>query len=99
MKIDEFLPRFDFNEVHKVTVKASPPATFAAMKDLPPSELSPLVFFMLNLRELPANRQVSTILRSGRGKIAKLTAISHSLNGVLALSGMLAPTSLKLFGS
>jgi hypothetical protein len=37
-----------------LTVKASPQATFAAMKDLLPSELSPLVFFMLNLRELPA---------------------------------------------
>jgi hypothetical protein len=28
--------------------------TFAAVKDLLPSELSPLVYFMLNLRELPA---------------------------------------------
>ena len=29
---------------------------------------------------------------------AKWTAISHSLNGALALSGMLAPSILKLFG-
>jgi uncharacterized protein len=29
---------------------------------------------------------------------ARWTAISHSLNGILALSGMLAPTIIKLFG-
>jgi hypothetical protein len=54
MKLDEFLPQYDFNEIHNVKVKASPSATFAAMKNLLPSELSPLVFIMLNLRELPA---------------------------------------------
>jgi hypothetical protein len=54
MKIDEFLPQYDFNEVHKVTVRASPGATFSAVKQLLPSELSPLVFIMLNLRNLPA---------------------------------------------
>lgn len=54
MKINEFLPQYDFNEIHQVKVRANPQVTFAAMKDLQPSELSPLVFFMLNLRELPA---------------------------------------------
>jgi len=54
MKLDEFLPQYDFTEIHKVKIKASPQAAFAAMKELLPSELSPLVFFMLNLRELPA---------------------------------------------
>jgi hypothetical protein len=54
MKIDEFLPRYDFNEVHQVTVDASPGETFAAVKDLLPSDLSPLVYLMLNLRDLPA---------------------------------------------
>ena len=54
MKLDEFLPQYDFTEIHKVKVKASPQAAFSAMKELLPSELSPLVFFMLNLREVPA---------------------------------------------
>jgi hypothetical protein len=54
MKLDEFLPGYDFTEIHKLKIKASPLVTFSAMKDLMPSELSPLVFFMLNLRELPA---------------------------------------------
>ena len=54
MKLDEFLPQYDFTEIHKVKVKASPQAAISAMKELLPSELSPLVFFMLNLREVPA---------------------------------------------
>jgi len=54
MKIDEYLLQYDFNEIHRVMVRAAPPATFAAMRDLLPSELSPLIFLMLNLRELPA---------------------------------------------
>jgi hypothetical protein len=54
MKLDYFLPEYDFTEIHKVMVKATLPATFAAVKNLLPSELSPLVFMMLNLRELPA---------------------------------------------
>jgi hypothetical protein len=53
MKIDEFLPTYDFNEVHTVTVGAPLEKTFAAVKELLPSELSPLVYLMLNLRELP----------------------------------------------
>ncbi|MGZ9165987.1 MAG: hypothetical protein ACXW4U_12515, partial [Anaerolineales bacterium] len=64
MKIDDFLPQYDFNEVHKVTVNASPQATFAATKDLLPSELSPLVFYMLNLRNLPS-------ILTGRGRQIK----------------------------
>jgi hypothetical protein len=54
MKIDEYLPEYEFNKVHQVAVSASPEATVAAMKALLPSELSPLVFLMLKLRELPA---------------------------------------------
>ena len=54
MRIDELLPQYDFNEVHEITVNASTQATFAAVKELLPSDLSPLVFLMLNVRELPA---------------------------------------------
>jgi hypothetical protein len=54
MKLDEFLPRFDFNEIHTITVKAPAQVTFASTKNLLPSELSPLVFFLLNLREIPS---------------------------------------------
>lgn len=53
MKIDEFLPIYDFNEIHKVTVKASPEQTFKAIKELTAAELSPLIFLMLDARNLP----------------------------------------------
>lgn len=54
MKLDEFLPTWQFNEVHTVVVDASPEGTFNAIKDLTVAELSPLIFWMLNLRTLPA---------------------------------------------
>ena len=54
MKIDEFLPQYDFTEIHKVSVDASPEKTLLAVQELLPSELSPLVFWMLALRGLPA---------------------------------------------
>ena len=53
MKLDKFLPTWQFNEVHTVVVDASPGQVFTAMKDLTAAELSPLIFWMLNLRNLP----------------------------------------------
>ncbi len=53
MKLDTFLPEYDFHEVHTISVDASPRITFAAVKELCLSELSPLVFLMLSIRELP----------------------------------------------
>jgi len=54
MKLDEFLPTWQFNEVHTVVVDAPPGRVFTAMKELTPAELSPLIFWMLDLRNLPA---------------------------------------------
>jgi hypothetical protein len=54
MKLDEFLPTWQFNEVHTITVDAPPGRVFTAMKELTSEELSPLIFWMLNLRNLPA---------------------------------------------
>jgi hypothetical protein len=54
MKLDEFLPNFDFHEVHSVTINASPDKTYAATKGLLSSELSPLVHLFLSIRMLPA---------------------------------------------
>lgn len=53
-RLDELLPEYDFNEVHQVYVHASPPQVFAAVKSLRPVEISPLLFWMLSLRSLPA---------------------------------------------
>jgi hypothetical protein len=54
MKLDTFLPEYEFNEVHKIRVNAPAGQVFAAIKELTAAELSPLVFAMLNLRSLPA---------------------------------------------
>jgi hypothetical protein len=54
MKLDKFLPNFNFHEVHSVTINASPDKTYAATKDLLSSELSPLVHLFLSIRTLPA---------------------------------------------
>ena len=51
--MDSFLPIYNFNEVHTITVQASTIRVFQAIKDLTYSELSPLVHFLFALRSLP----------------------------------------------
>jgi hypothetical protein len=54
MQLDNYLPTYEFNEIHNVKVDATPEQVFAAIKELTPAELSPIIFWMLNLRSLPA---------------------------------------------
>jgi hypothetical protein len=54
MQLDNYLPNYDFTEIHTVKVDASPEWVFAAIKELTPAELSPIIFWMLDLRSLPA---------------------------------------------
>jgi len=54
MLLDKYLSAYDFNEIHKVIIRASPEKAFAALKELKPAELSPLVYWLLSIRELPA---------------------------------------------
>lgn len=54
MKLDTYLPAYEFHEIHAVTVKAPPEQTFAALKDLTIADLSPLIFLLLDIRNLPA---------------------------------------------
>lgn len=68
MRLDEFLPNYEFNEVHQITVHAPPERVFAAIKELNPAELSPLIFWMLDIRSLPAKlagKHAPTTARSG----------------------------------
>ncbi len=51
--LDSFLPGYDFNEIHTITVHAPPSCVFRAIKKLTPSELSPLVHILFALRSLP----------------------------------------------
>ena len=53
MHLDEFMPEYEFHEVHAVRVDAPPERVFTAMKELTIAELSPLIFLLLDLRTLP----------------------------------------------
>jgi hypothetical protein len=89
MKLDEFLPEYDFNEIHTVTVNASPERTFAAIKELRPSELSPLVFLMFAIRDLPT-RLMGKSTRASRvekDEKAFLTQLLDEGFGLLAETG------------
>ena len=65
MLLDNFLPAYEFNEVHIVTVQAPPDRVYAAIHELRTGELSPLVNLMLSLRNLP-----SRLLHKSRPSLA-----------------------------
>ena len=51
MSLDEFLPEFDFNEVHSTRVAASPERTLAAVRELTAREI-PVMLALVALRRL-----------------------------------------------
>jgi hypothetical protein len=51
--LDEFLPRYDFNEVHSTTTSASPAATMEAIRALTPTEV-PVLVVLMALRSIPS---------------------------------------------
>ncbi len=51
--LDRFLPIYDLHEIHTITVQAPPRRVFRAIKNLTPSELSPLIHILFTLRSLP----------------------------------------------
>lgn len=62
MRLDEFLPSYEFREFHKVMIAAPPERVFAALKQLTIAELSPWIFVLTGIRALPARmlRQPAT---------------------------------------
>ena len=54
MRLDEFMPEYEFNEVHAVMIHAPRERVFKAMRELSSSELSPLTFLLMAIRNLPA---------------------------------------------
>jgi hypothetical protein len=54
MLLDKYLPVYDFNEAHAVTIHASPEKAFAALKEMKANELSPLAYLLFSIRGLPA---------------------------------------------
>ena len=63
--IDQYLPRFDVRETHRIRVRASPDATWAALRRADLAR-SPLVGALLVIRALPA------ALASGRAGLERL---------------------------
>jgi hypothetical protein len=54
MLLDSYLPKYDFNEVHSMAIQAPCEKIFHALKELTPSELSPVFRILFAIRSLPA---------------------------------------------
>jgi len=54
MELDRFLPTYHFNEVHSIEVQASASDIFRSIKEMTPSELSPVFRLLFWIRSLPA---------------------------------------------
>jgi len=54
MLLDDYMPHYQFNEVHSLRVHAPIERVYRAFQELTAGELSPLVGVMLALRDLPA---------------------------------------------
>ncbi len=50
MLIDQYLPAYEFSELHSVTINAPPERAYAALKELTVADLSPLIFLLLDIR-------------------------------------------------
>jgi len=63
MELDRFSPTYHFNEVHSIDVRATASDVFRAIKEMTPSELSPVFRLLFWIRSLPAR----IIGKSGMG--------------------------------
>jgi hypothetical protein len=54
MELDRFLPTYHFNEVHSIDVRSSANTIFHSIKEMTPSELSPVFRLLFWIRSLPA---------------------------------------------
>ena len=53
MLLDDFLPGFDFTEVHSTSVNAAPETVFRAALEVTPAEISSVMRLLFFLRSLP----------------------------------------------
>jgi hypothetical protein len=52
-RLDQFLPRFHYHEIHRVSIQASAARVFRAIHEVTPAELPAPVHFLFFLRSLP----------------------------------------------
>jgi hypothetical protein len=53
MLLDDFLPVYDFDESHVLVIQSSPSRIFCSIKELTPSEWSPVINLLLAIRSFP----------------------------------------------
>lgn len=53
MLLDEYLPKYDFTEVHTIKIKTTPEIAYRAIKETTLAEISGIVRLLFILRELP----------------------------------------------
>jgi len=53
-KLDEFLPVYEYNEIHEITIRSSLNEAYTALKSVRISDISVFVSWLLTLRALPA---------------------------------------------
>lgn len=92
MLLDDFLPTYDFNEIHSVLVHAYPQQVFDAIKRVTAAEM-PLVQTLFAIRALPAR-----FMRMGRGVevVGTRAVLDQALNGGFVLLAEVADRELVL---
>jgi hypothetical protein len=84
--LDEFMPEFDFNEVHSTLVAASPERALAAAREVTAREL-PLMRVLMGLRTLPARVLGEVRRREDPPKVAAGPVIGGMIrNGFVVLA-------------
>ena len=53
MLLDDWLPKYDFTEVHTIKIKSSPEAAYRAIKETTMAEISGMVRLLFTLRQIP----------------------------------------------
>jgi hypothetical protein len=88
--LDDFLPRYDVNEVHSITTHAAPASVMAAIRELTPLEV-PLLVALMALRSVPAllrGRRLSVRGRLLDGFRRAGFAELHASSGELVFGGV-----------
>ena len=76
MRLEQFLPAYDFNEVHAIVVRATPSRIFDAIKRVTPEEM-PLVRTLFALRALPVRLAGRAGVRVAGGRAILDQALSE----------------------
>ena len=94
--LNKYLPDYDFNEVHAVTIHASPEKAFIAIKEMKPSELSPLVHSLFSIRDLPARLMRKSFIKQKWDDKPFLEQLYHEEGGFIPTIDHTVPPDISL---